>query len=89
MLLSEYSQIYTSVDLANRYQSRYIPAKITLVAVNAAAIVVSSVLRVIYGIRNSTADRLGIPARSKLEAQLAKGQAASNDQDFVEFRYVY
>lgn len=71
--------------------NRYIPAKITLVAVNGAAIIVSSALRVLYGRRNSTADRLGAPARSSLEASLAKKQVShrTEDENDVNFRYVY
>ncbi|KAJ5742031.1 hypothetical protein N7533_011440 [Penicillium manginii] len=66
---------------------RYIPAKITLVAVNAAAIVVSTVLRMLYARRNSNADRLGTPARSKMEARLSDSH--TNDvHDDTNFRYV-
>lgn len=69
---------------------RYIPAKITIVAVNAAAIVISTGLRVLYGYRNKRADRLGTPARSRLEAKLAQGRAGHGDvHDDVNFRYVY
>ncbi|KAL4890556.1 major facilitator superfamily domain-containing protein [Aspergillus ambiguus] len=65
----------------------YIPAKITIVAVNAAAIVISTALRVMYGFRNKRADRLGTPARSLLEEKLAKGRAEHGDvHDDVDFR---
>ncbi|KAL5357581.1 major facilitator superfamily domain-containing protein [Aspergillus floccosus] len=65
----------------------YIPAKITIVAVNAAAIVISTCLRVLYGYRNKRADRLGTPARSRLEAKLAQGRAGHGDvHDDVNFR---
>ncbi|PYI01480.1 MFS general substrate transporter [Aspergillus sclerotiicarbonarius CBS 121057] len=37
----------------------YLPAKITIVAVNAAAIMISSALRILYGVRNSRVDREG------------------------------
>ena len=67
----------------------YIPAKITIVAVNAAAIVVSTALRIIYGRRNSVADRLGAPARSRIETRLANKGAAGDAQDDESFRYVY
>ncbi|BAE66559.1 unnamed protein product [Aspergillus oryzae RIB40] len=68
----------------------YIPAKITIVAVNAGAIVVSSALRIVYGRRNARADRLGTPARSRMEGKLANGRMAEEDvQDDVNFRYVY
>ncbi|KAL3442376.1 MFS general substrate transporter [Aspergillus insuetus] len=49
----------------------YTPAKITLVAVNAAAFIVSTALRVLYGRRNARADRVGGPARSRMEIRLA------------------
>ncbi|KAJ6003988.1 hypothetical protein N7522_005633 [Penicillium canescens] len=67
----------------------YIPAKITIVAVNAAAIVISTSLRIIYGRRNSVADRLGAPARSRIETRLANKGAAGDAQDDESFRYVY
>ncbi|XHG08009.1 hypothetical protein AWENTII_011138 [Aspergillus wentii] len=60
---------------------RYLPAKITVVAVSAAAIVISACLRVLYGMRNSKADRLGVAARSYLEKKLGR-------DDDVAFRYV-
>ncbi|KAE8332385.1 major facilitator superfamily domain-containing protein [Aspergillus sergii] len=57
----------------------YIPAKITIVAVNAGAIVVSTALRIVYGRRNARADRLGTPARSRMEGKLANGRMAEED----------
>ncbi|KAL2869473.1 major facilitator superfamily domain-containing protein [Aspergillus lucknowensis] len=63
----------------------YIPAKITIVAVNAAAIVVSTALRVLYGVRNAKADRMGDSARSSIEAKLINGER----EEDVAFRYVY
>ncbi|KAJ5809063.1 uncharacterized protein N7503_001281 [Penicillium pulvis] len=66
---------------------QYIPAKITLVAVNAAAILISTLLRIMYGRRNSRADRLGTPARSSMEARTASTQNANVDDE--TFRYVY
>lgn len=68
---------------------RYIPAKITIVAVNAAAIVVSTSLRIVYGRRNSTADRLGRPARSLIETRLAEKCQSEDVHDDENFRYVY
>ncbi|KAJ6130952.1 hypothetical protein N7523_001412 [Penicillium sp. IBT 18751x] len=68
---------------------RYIPAKITLVAVNAAAILVSTGLRVLYGVRNSKADRLGAPARSSVEARQANKGNVQDIHDDESFRYVY
>ncbi|KAL4800877.1 major facilitator superfamily domain-containing protein [Aspergillus venezuelensis] len=54
----------------------YIPAKITLVAVNSAAIVVSTALRVLYGRRNARADRVGGAARSRMERKLRNKRRA-------------
>lgn len=68
---------------------RYIPAKITLVAVNAAAIVVSTSLRIMYGRRNRKADQLGVPARSFMEAKMANKSALQDVHDDENFRYVY
>ncbi|KAL5344045.1 MFS general substrate transporter [Aspergillus crustosus] len=50
----------------------YIPAKITIVAVNASAIVVATTLRILYGMRNSRAVRVGGPAWSRLEVKMAE-----------------
>ena len=69
--------------------NRYIPAKITIVAANAAAIVVSTALRIVYGKRNSTADRLGMPARSRVETRLAEKRTVHDVHDDENFRYVY
>ncbi|CAG8083159.1 unnamed protein product [Penicillium salamii] len=66
---------------------QYIPAKITIVAVNAAAIVVSTSLRIVYGRRNSTADRLGRPARSLIETRLAEKCQSEDVHDDENFRY--
>ncbi|KAL4802576.1 major facilitator superfamily domain-containing protein [Aspergillus unguis] len=64
----------------------YYPAKFTLVAVSIAAIILSTVLRFIYGARNKKADRLGVSARSWMEARIAKGEDREEDPGF---RYVY
>lgn len=69
--------------------SRYIPAKITIVAVNAAAIVISTVLRVVYGQRNARANRSGAPARSLLEERMASQSVVQDVHDDTDFRYVY
>ncbi|KAJ5112895.1 hypothetical protein N7456_001429 [Penicillium angulare] len=68
---------------------QYLPAKTTLVAVNAAAIVISTALRIMYGVRNATADRLGAPARSSMEARLAGRSNVQDVHDDSDFRYVY
>ena len=68
---------------------RYLPAKITIVAVNAAAVIISTALRIVYGRRNSAAERLGTPARSLLEARLAQKSQVQDVHDDVDFRYVY
>ncbi|CAG8088823.1 unnamed protein product [Penicillium olsonii] len=68
---------------------QYIPAKITIVAVNAAAIVVSTCLRIVYGRRNSTADQLGRPARSLIETRLAENSHDQDVHDDINFRYTF
>lgn len=78
----------TCWQLANS-RTRYIPAKITLVAVNAAAIVVSTSLRIMYGRRNKRADQLGMPARSFMEAKMANKGGMQDVHDDENFRYVY
>ena len=70
-------------------RNRYIPAKITLVAVNASAIVVSTSLRLLYGRRNKKADQLGVPARSRMEAKMADKGGVGDVHDDENFRYVY
>ncbi|KAJ5602225.1 hypothetical protein N7510_011759 [Penicillium lagena] len=98
MKVSGAAIISTAFSIANiigpqTFQARdapqYIPAKITLVAVNAAAIVVSTILRIMYGRRNTIADHLGTPARSKLEARMAGKQTVQDVHDDQSFRYVY
>ncbi|KAI2901854.1 hypothetical protein CBS11852_2420 [Aspergillus niger] len=72
------------------FQSRdapgYIPAKITIVAVNAGAIIISTTLRVVYGRRNARANRLGQAAGSRMEERL---RSEEDDEGVVDFRYVY
>ncbi|KAJ5129128.1 uncharacterized protein N7515_005167 [Penicillium bovifimosum] len=68
---------------------QYIPAKITIVAINAAAIVVSTALRIMYGRRNTAADRLGTPARSLVETRLAGKRGVQDVYPDENFRYVY
>ncbi|KAJ5125095.1 uncharacterized protein N7515_008920 [Penicillium bovifimosum] len=68
---------------------QYIPAKITIVAVNAAAIVVSTALRIVYGRRNTAADRLGTPARSLVETRPAGKRGVQDVYPDENFRYVY
>ncbi|KAJ5335596.1 hypothetical protein N7452_007999 [Penicillium brevicompactum] len=68
---------------------QYLPAKITIVAVNAAAVIISTALRIVYGRRNSAAERLGTPARSLLEARLAQRSQVQDVHDDANFRYVY
>lgn len=70
-------------------QARYIPAKITIVAVNAAAMVVATILRIIYGLRNARANRSGTPARSLLEQRMASKAVVQDVHDDRNFRYVY
>ncbi|KAL4925534.1 putative MFS transporter [Aspergillus undulatus] len=68
----------------------YIPAKITIVVTNAVAIGLCTGLRVLYGMRNRKADRLGISARSFIEERVAKGGGNHlEDDEDARFRYVY
>ncbi|RAK76908.1 MFS general substrate transporter [Aspergillus fijiensis CBS 313.89] len=66
----------------------YIPAKITIVAVNAGAIVISTTLRGVYGRRNARAERLGQSAGSHMERRL-EGAGVGAGGEGVDFRYVY
>ncbi|RMJ25086.1 Male sterility protein [Aspergillus sp. HF37] len=68
---------------------RYIPAKITLVAVNAASVVIATLLRVVYGMRNARANRSGAPARSMIEERMAGDADVQDVHDDKDFRYVY
>ncbi|PYH46052.1 putative MFS transporter [Aspergillus saccharolyticus JOP 1030-1] len=69
------------------FQSRnapgYLPAKITIVAVNAGAILISTSLRVVYGRRNARANRMGRAAGSGRERR------QEEDGGELDFRYVY
>ncbi|KAJ0421480.1 major facilitator superfamily domain-containing protein [Aspergillus carlsbadensis] len=69
----------------------YIPAKITIVAVNASAIVVSTALRVLYGMRNARAERRdpGCDAKGSIEGRFIKEGDVSNGSRGGGFRYVY
>jgi hypothetical protein len=66
----------------------YYPAKVTLVATQAAAIVIALALRLLYGWRNHRADVLGEPAMSHLEAKAVRGSPSA---DFTDpgYRYAY
>ncbi|RAH50413.1 MFS general substrate transporter [Aspergillus brunneoviolaceus CBS 621.78] len=66
----------------------YIPAKITIVAVNAGAIVISTTLRGVYGRRNARAERLGQAAGSHMERRL-EGAGVGAGGEGIDFRYVY
>lgn len=88
MLLGKHCPELINMDIAYCC-NRYIPAKITIVAANAAAIIVSTALRIVYGKRNSTADRLGTPARSRVETRLAEKRTVHDVHDDENFRYVY
>ncbi|KAL4935386.1 hypothetical protein BDV06DRAFT_217467 [Aspergillus oleicola] len=68
----------------------YIPAKITIVVTNAVAIGICTGLRVLYGVRNRGADRLGISAESWVERRMEKADYGGFDEDGEgRFRYVY
>ncbi|KAE8377509.1 major facilitator superfamily domain-containing protein [Aspergillus bertholletiae] len=98
MKVSGSSLVSAAFSIANiigpqTFQARdapaYIPAKITIVAVNAGAIVISTTLRVLYGLRNARADRFGTPARSRMESKRAANRTAEGDvYDDVNFRYI-
>ncbi|KAL3478284.1 major facilitator superfamily domain-containing protein [Aspergillus californicus] len=60
----------------------YLPAKITIVAVNASGIVISTVLRFLYGARNANAERVGGSAKSLMERKIAKGGDEEGDSRF-------
>jgi hypothetical protein len=65
----------------------YLPAKIAIVIANAAAIVVASVLRVLYGRRNAKVDRCGGSAGAELEERFMKDDKGKVSGD--GFQYVY
>lgn len=70
----------------------YTPAKITVVAVAASSILLTSLLRVLYGVRNARADRAGGPARSFIERQFIKSRGLDEDaeeEEGADFRYSY
>ena len=82
------------------FQSRdapgYQPAKITLVAVAACGVVVTTALRILYGIRNARADRTGDLAQSVSERWLARNgreqyvqEEGEEEESERRFRYVY
>lgn len=68
---------------------RYLPAKITLIAVMGAAIVVAIGLRVLYGIRNARADKFEEPAMSHFERNAVVRARAVLDFGATEYRYSY
>ncbi|KAL2855653.1 major facilitator superfamily domain-containing protein [Aspergillus pseudodeflectus] len=67
----------------------YTPAKITIVAVNASAMVVSTALRVLYGMRNARAQGRGPggEARGSIEGRFMKD--GNTVVESPGFRYVY
>lgn len=74
----------------------YKPAKITLVAVAASGVLVATAIRILYGIRNSQADRVGGPAQCLVEKRLARYkdhetnvEAGEEEEAEKTFRYVY
>jgi hypothetical protein len=69
-------------------KSNYYPARVTLVATTASAIVVAVLLRILYGYRNVRAERLGEPAMSHIEATAVRGRTSV---DFADpgYRYAY
>ncbi|KAL5335005.1 major facilitator superfamily domain-containing protein [Aspergillus crustosus] len=65
----------------------YLPAKITIVVATAAAIVVATALRILYGRRNAKADKVGCAAKGYLEEKFMENREEQGGQD--GFRYVY
>lgn len=51
--------------------------------------VIATLLRVVYGLRNARANRSGAPARSMLEERMAGGADVQDVHDDKDFRYVY
>ncbi|KAF2398199.1 MFS general substrate transporter [Trichodelitschia bisporula] len=76
-------QTFQAKDAPNYY-----PAKITLVATTSASIVVALALRLLYGYRNTRAEKLGEPAMSHVEAKAVRGRLSV---DFADpgYRYAY
>ena len=69
--------------------SRYMPAKIILVACLGAAVVVSISLRVLYHYRNRRADRYNQPAMSHFERNAVRFAGASLDFADRSYRYAF
>ncbi|CBF84634.1 putative MFS transporter [Aspergillus nidulans FGSC A4] len=65
----------------------YLPAKVTIVVANAAAIAVSTALRLLYGSRNREAERLGalVSAKSWMEKRVVR----QVEEEETGFRYIY
>lgn len=68
---------------------QYLPAKITLIVVMGAAIVVALGLRLLYGFRNSRADKYEEPAMSHFERNAVIKARANLDFSDSEYRYSY
>jgi len=76
-------QTFQAKDAPNYY-----PAKYTLVASTSASILVAVALRLLYGYRNSRADKLGEPAMSHVEAKAVRGRTSLEFAD-PAYRYEY
>lgn len=81
--------VFPAFNVTATNHIRYIPAKITLVAVNAASMVIATAMRIMYGRRNARANRAGTPARSWLEERMASEAVVEDVHDDKDFRYVY
>jgi len=66
----------------------YMPAKYTLVASTSGSILVAVALRILYGYRNSRADKLGEPAMSHIEANAVRARLSVEFSD-PGYRYEY
>lgn len=77
-------QTFQSADAPN-----YLPAKITLIVVMSTTIIFAIGLRVLYGMRNTRADRLKEPAMSRFERNSVIKTSARLDFADRDYRYSY
>jgi len=68
---------------------KYLPAKITLIVVMGTTIVVAIGLRILYGMRNTRADRFREPAMSHFERDSVLKTGACLDFADTKYRYSY
>lgn len=68
---------------------KYLPAKITLIVVMGTTIIVAIGLRLLYGTRNTRADKFREPAMSRFERNSVIRTSASLDFADPKYRYSY